>query len=57
MPPDQSGRWLRMNKDDVSTRESAYLDKGQLLEEKLGRRSFESWIDQATNEPQLVPWD
>ncbi|WP_336835479.1 TPM domain-containing protein [Sphingobacterium siyangense] len=57
MPPDQSGRWLRMNKDDVSTRESAYLDKGQLLEEKIGSRSYEIWIDQVNNETKLVPWD
>lgn len=56
-PPDQSGRWLRMNKDDASTRESAYLDKGQLMEEKIGSRSYEIWVDQASNETKLVPWD
>jgi len=56
-PPDGSGRWLRMNKDDDSTRESAYLDKGQLLEEKIGSRSYEIWVDQNSNETKLVPWD
>jgi len=56
-PPDGSGRWLRMNKDDVSIRESAYLDQGQLMEEKIGSRSYEIWIDQTSNETKLVPWD
>ncbi|WP_312188705.1 TPM domain-containing protein [Sphingobacterium sp.] len=56
-PPDDSGRWLRLNKDNMATRESAYLDKGQLLEEKLGSRSYEIWIDQANQETKLVPWD
>lgn len=56
-PPDGSGRWLRMNKDDVSTRESAYLDQGQLMEEKIGSRSYEIWVDQTSNETKLVPWD
>ncbi|WP_343564961.1 TPM domain-containing protein [Sphingobacterium sp.] len=56
-PPDGSGRWLRMNKDDAATRESAYLDQGQLLEEKIGSRSYEIWVDQASNETKLVPWD
>ncbi|MDM1295506.1 TPM domain-containing protein [Sphingobacterium sp. N143] len=56
-PPDGSGRWLRMNKDDADTRESAYLDKGQLLEEKIGSRSYEIWVDQTSNETKLVPWD
>lgn len=56
-PPDGSGRWLRINKDDMSTRESAYLDKGQLLEEKIGSRSYEIWVDQASNETKLIPWD
>ncbi|WP_294345658.1 YgcG family protein [Sphingobacterium sp.] len=56
-PPDNSGRWLRMNKDDASTRESAYLDPGQLLEEKIGSRSYEIWINQTSNEIKLVPWD
>lgn len=56
-PPDDSGRWLRLNKDNMATRESAYLDKGQLLEEKLGSRSYEIWIDQANQETRLVPWD
>jgi uncharacterized protein len=46
-----------MNKDDVSTRESAYLDKGQLMEEKIGSRSYEIWVDQTSNETKLVPWD
>ncbi|MGE8292624.1 MAG: TPM domain-containing protein [Sphingobacterium sp.] len=56
-PPDGSGRWLRMNKDDVSIRESAYLDQGQLMEEKIGSRSYEIWVDQTSNETKLVPWD
>lgn len=56
-PPDGSGRWLRMNKDDVATRESVYLDQGQLLEEKIGSRSYEIWVDQTSNETKLVPWD
>lgn len=56
-PPDGSGRWLRMNKDDAATRESAYLDQGQLLEEKIGSRSYEIWVDQTSNETKLVPWD
>jgi len=56
-PPDGSGRWLRMNKDDAATRESAYLDQGQLLEEKIGSRSYEIWVDEASNETKLVPWD
>ena len=56
-PPDGSGRWLRMNKDDVSIRDSAYLDQGQLMEEKIGSRSYEIWIDQTSNETKLVPWD
>ncbi|WP_223584449.1 TPM domain-containing protein [Sphingobacterium sp. GVS05A] len=56
-PPDGSGRWLRMNKDDVSIRESAYLDQGQLMEEKIGSRSYEIWVDQISNETKLVPWD
>ena len=56
-PPDSSGRWLRMNKDDASTRENAYLDKGQLLEEKIGSRSYEIWVDQTNNETKVVPWD
>ncbi|MDF2517743.1 MAG: hypothetical protein K0R59_3039 [Sphingobacterium sp.] len=56
-PPDDSGRWLRMNKDDAATRESAYLDQGQLLEEKIGSRSYEIWVDQTSNETKLVPWD
>jgi len=56
-PPDDSGSWLRMNKDEVSTRESAYLDKGQLMEEKIGSRSYEIWVNQTSNEIKLVPWD
>jgi len=56
-PPDGSGRWLRMNKDDVSIRERAYLDQGQLMEEKIGSRSYEIWVDQTSNETKLVPWD
>ncbi|CAM3840212.1 TPM domain-containing protein [Sphingobacterium prati] len=56
-PPNGSGRWLRMNKDDAATRESAYLDQGQLLEEKIGSRSYEIWVDEASNETKLVPWD
>lgn len=56
-PPDTSGRWLRINKDEMSTRESAYLDKGQLLEEKIGSRSYEIWVDQSSSETKLIPWD
>src|SRR5690606_36508771 len=56
-PPNGSGRWLRMNKDDAATRASAYLDQGQLLEEKIGSRSYEIWVAEASNETKLVPWD
>lgn len=56
-PPDHSGSWLRMNRDDAAFRQSAYLDKGQLLEEKLGSRAYEIWVDKTTKETKLIPWD
>ncbi|UIR55496.1 TPM domain-containing protein [Sphingobacterium sp. SRCM116780] len=57
IPPDDSGNWLRMNRDDTTTKINAFLDRGQLMEEKINSRDYEIWINNKTNETKLIPWD
>lgn len=57
LPPDSSGNWLRINRDNVNSKVRTFLDRGQLMEEKLNSRDYEIWINSKTNETKLIPWD
>ncbi|WP_146113740.1 TPM domain-containing protein [Sphingobacterium gobiense] len=58
VPPDDSGNWERINRDDVKVREvKAYLSEGQLKEEDIRSRSYEIWINRQTGEKKIIGWN
>lgn len=57
MPPDDSGNWTRVNRDELKTNGiKTYLSQGQLQEERLKTRFYEVWIHNATGERQVLGW-
>lgn len=57
LPPDSSGNWLRINRDNADSKMRNFLDAGQLMEEKINSRDYEVWVNSKTNETKLIPWD
>lgn len=57
LAPDNSGNWLRINRDNADSKMRNYLDAGQLTEEKINSRDYEVWVNSKTNETKLIPWD
>lgn len=55
--PDNSGNWLRINRDQADSKMRNFLDAGQLMEEKINSRDYEVWVNSKTNETKLIPWD
>ncbi|WDF68419.1 TPM domain-containing protein [Sphingobacterium oryzagri] len=57
-PPDASGNWRRMNRDEVALQEfKQQLNTGQLKEEYLSTKFYEVWINTVTAEKRVLGWD
>lgn len=55
-PPDDSGKWVRLNRDTIRGI-SAYLNEGQQKEEKLKSVSYEIWQHADDAAIKLVAWN
>ena len=56
IPPDDSGNWKRLDRDQLKTK-TDLLDNGQLSEEKILSRSYQIWEHVQTGEIKTVGWD
>ncbi|MBD1433135.1 TPM domain-containing protein [Sphingobacterium sp. DN00404] len=57
VPPDDSGDWKRVDRDEVVWKVwKSYLSEGQLKEESLGSRAYEVWINKKTKEKKVLGW-
>lgn len=56
-PPDNSGDWTRINRNDVPLKPKKYMDPGQLKEEALHALRYEIWKNTKTGNIKLVPWE
>lgn len=57
-PPDDSGNWERINRENFSKQElSKYLNNGQLCEEKIRSRKYEIWKNKLTGQIVTKPWN
>ena len=53
-PPDNSGNWLRINRNTLGSQGlKAHLSKLQQKEESLEARSYEIWVNEATDATQI----
>lgn len=57
VPPDNSGDWRRVNRDQLTLGVASYLSKGNLKEESIKARSYEIWENTKNKKIQLIPWD
>lgn len=57
VPPDNSGDWQRVNRDQSEKEIKTYLSKGNLKEESIKSRSYEIWENLQTKKIMLIPWD
>lgn len=58
VPPDDSGNWSRVNRDEVGIKGfNKFLKAGQLKEEKLETKYYEVWKNKQTGEERLMAWD
>jgi len=57
VPPDNSGDWQRVNRDQSAKEIKTYLSKGNLKEESIKSRSYEIWENLRTKKIALIPWD
>lgn len=55
-PPDGSGKWVRLNRDEIRGI-TAYLSDGQIQEEKIQSVSYEIWQQADNATIQLVKWN
>jgi uncharacterized protein len=55
-PPDHSGKWIRLNRDEIKGI-TAYLSDGQIQEEKIRSVSYEIWQQLDNASIQLVKWN
>ncbi|MCH5600060.1 hypothetical protein [Niabella ginsengisoli] len=55
-PPDDSGKWTRLNRDKIRGI-SAYLDEGQQKEEKIKSVSYEIWQHDDNADIKLIKWN
>lgn len=55
-PPDDSGKWVRLNRDEIKGI-TAYLSDGQIQEEKIRSVSYEIWQQPDNASIQLVKWN
>ncbi|MDO4880490.1 MAG: TPM domain-containing protein [Capnocytophaga sp.] len=57
-PPDDSGNWERINRENFSKEElSKYLNNGQLCEEKIRSRKYEIWKNKLTEQIVTKGWN
>ena len=58
VPPDASGNWGRVNRDEVkSGMLKKMLSAGQQKEEYLGTKYYEVWLNRQTSEQRVIGWD
>ena len=58
MPPDDSGDWERVNRDDVKSGVmKSYLSQGQLKEENLRAVFYEVWLNKKTGGRKVLGWE
>jgi uncharacterized protein len=55
LPPDNSGDWLRLDRDELR-KKTKHLNQGQLREERELSRSYEIWEKKTTGEIKVVAW-
>ncbi len=55
-PPDDSGKWIRLNRDEIKGI-TAYLSDGQIQEEKIKSVSYEIWQQLDSASIQLVKFN
>lgn len=55
-PPDNSGDWQRINRNDVPLQPKKFLDAGQLKEESMKSQHYELWRNTRTGMVQVIPW-
>ncbi|MCH5715845.1 hypothetical protein [Niabella hibiscisoli] len=54
-PPDHSGKWVRINRDEIKGI-TAYLSQGQLQEEKIKSVTYEIWQHLDDASIKLIKW-
>lgn len=58
IPPDESGQWKRINKDEISAKElTKYLNDGQRNEQKVNSKIFEFWKNTLSGKIQVNSFD
>ncbi|WP_437919142.1 TPM domain-containing protein [Sphingobacterium sp. LRF_L2] len=57
-PPDTSGNWDRVNRDDTKQAVlNKLLSEGQRKEESLATKFYEIWINKQTSERRILGWE